>query len=115
VLDSSIAYRRRGDYFCRYARAAGDYSSVGEGVEAGHTLVIATREKFVVRCFQKMTSRLFTKSFNRVGKVQFPENGSDVLLLDKTVLNDFRRFREKNSLHCGAYYVVGLSIQGAHL
>ena len=63
-----------------------------EGFEVVQTIRINTEG---VSWFKKFTSGMFYKLINAMSKVRISEGGSDFRLLDKKVVQSFRRFKER--------------------
>jgi dolichol-phosphate mannosyltransferase len=67
-----------------------------EGWEEGYRLVVAARENVPHGFLDRVLSRLFYATMNRIGSVRFPEKGADTLLLDHRVLRDLLALEERN-------------------
>jgi glycosyltransferase involved in cell wall biosynthesis len=57
--------------------------------------------------FKKLTSKLFYRVFNYLADVKFPSDAGDFRLLDKTVIDSYRKFREKNKFVRGIISWIG--------
>lgn len=57
--------------------------------------------------FKKITAKLFYRSMNYLSDVSFPLDTGDFRLIDKSVMNEFKRFREKNKYIRGIISWVG--------
>jgi dolichol-phosphate mannosyltransferase len=64
--------------------------------EEGFRLVVAARENITGSVPERLLSRLFYATMNRIGSVQFPERGADVFLLDGRVIRDLVGLQERN-------------------
>ena len=75
-----------------------------EGVEVVQTIRINTEG---VSWFKKFTSSIFYKLINWMSKVRIQEGGSDFRLLDKKVVESFRRFKERARFIRGMIGAIG--------
>jgi len=75
-----------------------------EGNEVVQTIRTCTEG---VSLFKSLTSRLYYKLINSVSNVRINEGGSDFRLLDKKVVESFRRFRERARFIRGMISAIG--------
>lgn len=75
-----------------------------EGFEVIQTIRVTTEG---VPLLKKVTSRLFYKLINIMSKVRVYEGGSDFRLLDRQVVDSFRRFRESARFIRGMISAIG--------
>jgi glycosyltransferase involved in cell wall biosynthesis len=75
-----------------------------EGFEVVQTIRISTEG---VSWFKSFTSGLFYKLINGMSKVHIQEGGSDFRLLDKAVVQSFRRFKERARFIRGMIGAIG--------
>lgn len=75
-----------------------------EGFEVVQTIRISTEG---VSWLKSFTSGLFYKLINRMSKVRIQEGGSDFRLLDKVVVQGFRRFKERARFIRGMISAIG--------
>jgi len=75
-----------------------------EGYEVVKTVRVSTEG---VSLFKKVTSTLFYKLINAMSNVHITEGGSDFRLLDKKVIDSFRRFKERARFIRGMVDAIG--------
>ena len=75
-----------------------------EGYEVVKTVRVSTEG---VSLFKKFTSALFYKLINAMSNVHITEGGSDFRLLDKKVIESFRRFKERARFIRGMVDAIG--------
>ncbi len=75
-----------------------------EGFEVVQTIRVSTAG---VSWFKTFTSGLFYKLINWMSKVRIQEGGSDFRLLDKAVVESFRRFKERARFIRGMIGAIG--------
>jgi glycosyltransferase involved in cell wall biosynthesis len=75
-----------------------------EGFEVVQTIRVSTEG---VSWFKSFTSGLFYKLINAMSKVHIQEGGSDFRLLDKAVVQSFRRFKERARFIRGMISAIG--------
>ncbi|MBC8016454.1 MAG: glycosyltransferase family 2 protein [Sporomusaceae bacterium] len=75
-----------------------------EGFEVVQTIRVSTAG---VSWFKTFTSGLFYKLINWMSKVRIQEGGSDFRLLDKAVVQSFRRFKERARFIRGMIGAIG--------
>ncbi|GMB00855.1 glycosyltransferase family 2 protein [Pelosinus sp. IPA-1] len=75
-----------------------------EGFEVVQTIRISTEG---VSWFKSVTSGLFYKLINAMSKVHIQEGGSDFRLLDKAVVQSFRRYKERARFIRGMIGAIG--------
>lgn len=75
-----------------------------EGFEVVQTIRISTEG---VSWFKSATSGLFYKLMNAMSKVHIQEGGSDFRLLDKAVVQSFRRYKERARFIRGMIGAIG--------
>jgi dolichol-phosphate mannosyltransferase len=75
-----------------------------EGFEVVQTIRISTEG---VSWFKSITSGLFYKLINAMSKVHIQEGGSDFRLLDKAVVQSFRRYKERARFIRGMIGAIG--------
>ena len=75
-----------------------------EGFEVVQTIRVSTAG---VSWFKTVTSSLFYKLINWMSKVRIQEGGSDFRLLDKAVVQSFRRFKERARFIRGMIGAIG--------
>jgi len=75
-----------------------------KGFEVVQTIRISTEG---VSWFKSFTSGLFYKLINGMSKVHIQEGGSDFRLLDKVVVQSFRRFKERARFIRGMISAIG--------
>lgn len=75
-----------------------------EGFEVVQTIRVSTEG---VSWFKSFTSGLFYKLINGMSKVHIQEGGSDFRLLDKAVVQSFRRFKERARFIRGMISAIG--------
>lgn len=75
-----------------------------EGFEVIQTIRVNTEG---ASWFKKFTSRSFYRLMNTMSKVRVQEGGSDFRLLDKKVVESFRRFRERARFIRGMISAIG--------
>ncbi len=75
-----------------------------EGFEVVQTIRISTEG---VPWFKSITSALYYKIINKLSKVHIQEGGSDFRLLDKAVVQSFRRFKERARFIRGMIGAIG--------
>ena len=71
-------------------------------------VVYCVREKRQGESFlKKLTARLFYRSMNYLSEVNFPLDTGDFRLIDKQVMNEFKKFREKGKYIRGIISWIG--------
>jgi len=71
-------------------------------------VVYCIREKRQGESFlKKLTARLFYRSMNYLSEVNFPLDTGDFRLIDKQVMNEFKKFREKGKYIRGIISWIG--------
>lgn len=67
--------------------------------EEGYEIVYAKRKSRKGETFiKKFTSKLFYRIFNMVADTKMPSDTGDFRLIDKKVVNDFKKLKEKNRI-----------------
>lgn len=77
--------------------------------EKGKDVVYAQRRKRVDGFFKKLTSRLYYRSLRRLTSFDIPLDTGDFRLIDKKVLLELRKFKEKHPYIRGLVSYVGFN------
>lgn len=80
--------------------------------EAGYKVVYAQRKTRKDTPFKKITANVFYKALNRLASISIPRDTGDFRLLDRDVVLEVRKFREKNRFMRGLVSYVGFKQTG---
>lgn len=75
--------------------------------EHANVVYCVRKERQGESIFKKITARLFYRSMNYLSEVNFPLDTGDFRLIDKQVMNEFKKFREKGKYIRGIISWIG--------
>ncbi len=83
--------------------------------EEGADMVIGVRTRTKGnKFFRKLSSMLFYKILNRVGEIQVVPNATDYRLVDRSIIDEFNRFTERNRITRGLLDWLGFNKEYIH-
>ena len=80
--------------------------------EEGFDVVYGVRKTRKDSAFKQLTARLFYKLINMLSEVAIPQNAGDFRLMDKKVVAELRKFRERGRFMRGLVSLVGFRQTG---